>query len=155
MTKQIKMSTGKIVLVDDEDFEELNQYKWCCMDGYAARTSSRKIPGRPVIVMHRIIMNAPKGMMVDHINHNKLDNRKENLRVCTNSENQRNRGIPLNNSSGYKGVSKMNKKWMAQLHVGNKTIYLGVFPTPELASQAYEDKCKEVYGEFHFQQEMQ
>ena len=150
MTKQIKMSTGKIVLVDDEDFEELNQYKWCCMDGYAARKSSRKVPGRPVIVMHRVIMNAPKGMMVDHINHNKLDNRKENLRICTNSENQRNRGVPRNSTSGYKGVHRERNGWRAQVHVGNATVYLGIHPTPELASQAYENKCKELFGDFYF-----
>jgi len=77
--------------------------------------------------------------MIDHINHIKNDNRIENLREVTDSENGHNRGTPKNNSSGYKGVSwaKANKKWKSQIRIDNKYIFLGYYSTPELAYEAY------------------
>ena len=86
--KEIKLTQDKVALVDDEDYKWLNEFKWYCAAGYAARNSP-KINGKQSIniFMHREINNTPKGMDTDHISHNRLDNRKVNLRTCTCSEN--------------------------------------------------------------------
>ena len=95
-------------------------------------------------------MNPPKGMVIDHINHNGLDNRRENLRICTNAENQRNRGKQKNNTSGYKGVDwrKDHKKWRARINKDNKTIHIGYYNIIEEAARAYDAKAKELHGKY-------
>ena len=122
--KRIKLKYGEIVLVDDQDFEELNRYKWCLNSGgYATRMND----GHTSILMHRFIKETPKGLETDHINGNKLDNRRENLRNVTHSQNQMHSRIPKNNTSGVKGVSwdKKNKKWMVQIKINQRNIHLG------------------------------
>lgn len=99
MTKSIPLTRGKIALFDDEDYEELSKYKWFITKVYASRHSGNK-----TVYMHREIMKTPENMETDHINGDVLDNRRENLRICTRQENARNiRGIS-SNTSGYKGV---------------------------------------------------
>ena len=89
-------------------------------------------------------------MHVDHINGNPLDNRKSNLRICTNAENQRNKGVYKNNKSGYKGVHwfKRDKKWQAQIKHNNKSIHIGLYEDKEEAARAYDKKAKELHGNF-------
>jgi hypothetical protein len=91
--KEIKLTKGKTAIVDDEDFDRLSQYKWqFAVIGYARRTVYVKgKKGRQTLYMHRDILATPSDMFTDHINGNRLDNRKENLRVCTQAENNRNR----------------------------------------------------------------
>ena len=100
--------------------------------------------------MHRVIMDAPKGMHVDHINGNGLDNRRENLRLCTNSQNHMNRKTHRDSSSKYKGVSwnKRNSKWQAYIGSGIKRKNLGYFASESDAAKAYDIKAKECFGEF-------
>ena len=100
--------------------------------------------------MHRLIMNTPDGMVVDHINGNGLDNQKVNLRNCTDGENKRNRNMPRGNTSGLKGVSwsKQNKKWDARISTNNKQICLGTFSNKEDAYRAYVDACQKYHGNF-------
>jgi hypothetical protein len=101
--KKIQLTKNKYALVDDEDYEELNKYNWYySYQGYAVRTNHRL---NKCIYMHRIIMNPLDYKQVDHINHNKLDNRKENLRICDRFQNLQNSKIRLDNKSGIKGVS--------------------------------------------------
>jgi hypothetical protein len=102
------------------------------------------------LFIHQLIMNTPKGMETDHINGKPLDNRKENLRICTRAENGRNRGYPKNNTSGFKGVywHKGGKKWCAQIAHNKKRIYIGCFKDKEEAARAYDAKAKELFGEF-------
>lgn len=124
--KKIKLTRGKFALVDDEDFEFLNQWKWCLRNSgrYAGRCDYKN---NKWILMHRVINNTPVGMETDHINRNKLDNRRSNLRSVTGCQNMMNVGVPSNNVSGYRGVSWDNKhkKWMAQIVVEWKSIWLG------------------------------
>jgi len=101
--------------------------------------------------MHRHIMNAPSNMLVDHINHDGLDNRRENLRLCTKGENGWNRKGPQKNSTtGYRGVfyHKRAGKYMAQTRCKGKSVYIGLFPTALKASLAFQRKAKELFGEF-------
>jgi len=128
--KKIKLTKGKFALVDNEDFEYLSQWKWHYIrNGYAARHSKVNEKERGYIYMHRQINNTPSGLVTDHINRNKLDNRKINLRNATNSMNGMNRNLNKNNSSGYLGVfwRKDRKKWIAFIKVNYKRMHLGNF----------------------------
>lgn len=122
----IKLTQNKFAIVDNKDFEYLNQWKWNYdkITGYAKRHIKNKS-----IYLHRIINNTPQNLFTDHINRNKLDNRKCNLRTCEKVLNQRNQKICKTNTSGYKGVSwsKSAKKWQSFIFKDNKKINLGFF----------------------------
>ena len=103
--------------------------------------------------MHREIMKPSKVEVIDHINHNKLDNTKENLRCCTKQQNEMNKVKRSNTSSKFKGVTKINK-WMASITFNNKTINLGYFNTEKEAAKIYNVKAKELFGEFAYLNEV-
>jgi hypothetical protein len=152
--KKIKLTQNQYTLVDDADFDTLNQFKWYADKqgkNFYAKRNSKTINGKQMIIlMHRFIMKTPKGMHTDHIDGNGLNNQRSNLRICTRSENLRNQGKQSDNSSGFKGVSffKRNKKWVAQIMVNGKYIYLGYFTDKEKASNAYITACKKYHKEF-------
>lgn len=102
------------------------------------------------VYLHRLLMNAPEDMFVDHINGDRLDNRLCNLRLCTKSENGRNSVKPKSNTSGLKGVSwhRKSKKWVAQIMINQKQIYLGLHKTKEDAHAAYVEASRKYHGEF-------
>lgn len=144
---RIKLTQGKYALVDLEDVETLSKNKWSYdAHGGVARTG---IKGKTVL-MHRLIMGAPHGVEVDHINLDTLDNRKENLRIATRSQNAANRRRQSNNTSGYKGVSwnKQRKKWHAYICVENKAITIGRFHSPKEAALAYNKAALTFFGEY-------
>ncbi len=148
----IPLTQGKFAIVDKEDFPWLNKWKWYYKDGYAARNSkgnSRKIK-RTTIRMHREIIKAEKGQDVDHINLDRLDNRKSNLRICNNFGNARNRCKYANNTSGYKGVyfEKESNKWKAQIVFKNKKINLGRYTNPREAAIVYDIAAEQLFKEF-------
>jgi hypothetical protein len=153
MTRIIPLTRGQVALVSDHRFEELNQYKWFAffsadVNGfYAVRDEWVNGKGKR-IYMHRQIMSTPKGAYCDHINLDTLDNRDENLRNCTNSQNCANRLKQKNNTSGYKGVFKNGNHWMARLKKNRKPIYIGTYLTREEAARAYDEKASEIFGEF-------
>ena len=154
--KYIPLTQGKFAIVDDADFEWLNQFKWhVATPGrcfYAVRTT--KIDGVcKLILMHREILGllSGDGLGTDHINHNGLDNRRCNLRICTSQQNQRNRRIDAaKKTSRYKGVgwNKQLKQWRSRIYCNYKEIYLGCFRDEAEAARVYDTKAKELYGEF-------
>jgi len=161
MVKEIILSGNKgIALVDDDDFNELNQYKWRFVkdngDLCYAQTnikSEKTRCGYTTVRMHRVILKLQYNESIDHINHNGLDNRKINLRTCNSSQNSGNRRKTKNKtSSRYKGVSlyKRNKKWDVSIYFNYNRIYLGCFDTEELAALAYNKKAVELFGDFAY-----
>ena len=161
--KLIPLTRGLFAKVDDDDFEHLNQWKWhAYTDGhtyYAVRhTPISEDPKRKNIQMHRVIMSTPKDMVVDHINHNGLDNQKHNMRNCSHAQNIYNMKSRKNETSTYKGVSlyanRTKKKtyyyWEANINFGKKTEFLGLFETEELAALAYNKRAGELFGKFAY-----
>ena len=152
--KEIQLTQGKVALVDDEDYDELCRYNWVA----SSRSEkcyvvvSIKMCGKwTTIAMHRFLIYAPKGMDIDHINRNRLDNRKCNLRVCTRSQNTAN-SPPQNGTSVFKGVSwdKRSKKWHAMVYRDGKAFDLGCHNCGAKAAKQYDAKAKELYGEFAY-----
>lgn len=146
-------SKGIEFYFDKEDFEKVSQYTWYLSNRGAIETHNHK-NNYKLLKLHRLMKNIvnPKEI-IDHINHNTLDNRKENLRVCDSRENSYNQTITRsNNTSGYKGVTwdKTLKKWIAYIHVNYKKLHIGCFENKEDAARAYNEKALFYFGEFAF-----
>lgn len=128
------------ILLDDEDYKKIekdfNNLNWTITKNRNKFYVQKRVNGKN-IYLHRYIMNCPKGKYVDHINHNTLDNRKENLRITNNADNLRNGEIRVNNKTGVKGVyfDKERKKYVARIKVNYKGIFLGRFDTLEEAQK--------------------
>ncbi len=150
--KRIPLTKAKFAIVDDEDFEWLSKSKWRCSScGYAVGVSKGSHRTRRPRTMHREIIKCPESLTVDHINRNKLDNRKENLRICSFSQNNMNRPIRADNKAGYKGVHKdktCKNRYVAQIRINREKVYLGGFNCPIEAAKAYDKAAKESQGEF-------
>jgi hypothetical protein len=158
--KQIPLSQGKFALVDDEDYDYLIQWKWYFAkkskkeSGYARRKKYiGEVNGQKkwkAIWMHKEILHVGLNQKVDHIDEDKLNNQKYNLRSCTNAENSRNRGKNSANKSGYKGVCWYGKtnRWLVQIGVDFKIIRLGYFKDKDEAARAYNAAAVKYHGEF-------
>lgn len=146
--KIIPLTKGQFAIIDEEDFEKVSEFSWHHLTsgkyGYAKRGSN------PQILLHRFIMNAPKGKEVDHINRDSLDCRKENLRVCTRSQNTFNHPKRKNNTSGYVGVwlNKATGLYHAEIMVNYKKKHLGVFRLIEGAIKSRKEAEAEYYKNF-------
>lgn len=148
--KKIKLTKGKFAIVDPDDYERISQNKWyCSTHGYAVRTE-RTETGRKMYFMHREIMNCPKNKEVDHVKHNKLDNRKSSLRICSRKENNRNLRKLKTNTSGYVGVSfvKRINKFRAYINLNDKQINLGYYTDSKDAAIAYNKAAKKYHKAF-------
>jgi hypothetical protein len=146
----IQLTQEKQTIIDATDVDLVSKYNWHFNKGYAKTNIPAGSYKQSGMRLHRLIMAAPEGMEVDHINMDKLDNRRSNLRLATASENQRNRTAYATNTSGYKGViwHKEAKKWRARIVCGGRKISLGMYLTKELAYAAYCDASKKLHGDF-------
>ncbi len=149
----IPLTKGQCAIVDDADFDRLNQWKWHAAwskgtkSFYAVRSD-----GEQTVWMHREIVGLkPKqGFDVDHINHDTLDNRRSNLRRASHAQNCWNQRRPKNNSTGYKGVvyRRARRHFVARIRVRGKLIYLGSAPTAKAAHEIYVAGSSQHFGEF-------
>jgi hypothetical protein len=142
MTKSIPLTQGKFAIVDDGDYEYLNQWKWYATLDHHTHTyyaMRREYPSRKSIMMHREIMNPPDGLIVDHIHHDTLDNRRSELRIVTYSQNSRNKNKEI------KGFSKRGNKYQVSISFTENgkrhNIYIGVYATEE-ATEVYKEEIK-------------
>jgi hypothetical protein len=147
MNKIIPLTCGKVAVVDGADFAALSAFRW----HYTGRYAARRLPvreGGKIVFMHRVIagLDSP---CVDHANGNPLDNRRCNLRVCTESQNQANR-VRFNSKSGLKGVSWIpwKKRWAAKITHNYRGVTIGYFRDKVDAARAYDTKAAELFGEF-------
>lgn len=153
--KEIPLTKGCVALVDDADYERLMQHKW---HAFVSRSGPRAVRNAPMIkgirgpriYMSRQIVDAPKGMDVDHRDHNTLNDQRANLRVCTRSQNMGNTRKRAGCSSRFKGVSwrKDVKKWQLHMKVNGQQMALGLFTDEVKAAQAYNKEALKAWGEF-------
>lgn len=144
-------------LVDDDDYERLNKVKWSAYFNKWTRTfyARRCVEEGKLTTsewMARVVMNAPKGVLVDHANHDTLDNRKANLRLATVSQNQLNRDKTVLSNSGFKGVypDKRRGGFFASISVEGKSKWLGRYDEAHKAAAVYNEAAAKYHGEFAF-----
>jgi hypothetical protein len=149
------LTKGKQTIIDRDDYEKIMDYKWIahkCKDNDSFRVRARKLGTfSDRIYLHRLIMNVEdSNVVIDHKNHNQLDNRKCNLRICTKSQNNKNQIKRKNNTSGFKGVSysKIHNKFEAYIKCDYKYYYLGLYETKEEAARVYDHYASILFGEF-------
>jgi hypothetical protein len=140
---------GKKFYVDWSDYDKyVKGYRFMMNDGYVAYSSVKD--GLCHKKLHRIILDCPEDMMIDHINHDKLNNSRSNLRIVTQQQNCMNKGKHKNNTSGIIGVNwhKKYKKWVAQINLNNKKIHIGLFDNFDEACKARKEAEIKYFGEF-------
>ena len=139
--KKIQINLGQTITIDNEDLERISQHSWST--SWSKKRLFFVCPGACInykwVILSRFLMNPPKDKQVDHINRNVLDNRRSNLRVCTNSINGHNRGLFKKNKLGLSGVyfDKYHKKYRSEIKLNSKRFFLGYFKDPQTAHAAY------------------
>jgi hypothetical protein len=143
IVRYIFLTQGEKAIVDDEDYKWLSKYKWQYSRGYAKRDAR-------CIRMHRQILHAPKSLEVDHINGNKLDNRRSNLRLVNHFQQNQNSANRKDNTSGCRGVNffKPIKKWSVRIQFNGKRVFLGYYRNKSNAIKAYSKASKKYHGDY-------
>lgn len=138
-------------IFDKEDYEKIKDYRWFLREGYPCANKDKTCKK---MFFHRFIMNCPRNKVVDHINHNKLDNRKSNLRICSIAENSHNVVLSKNNTSGCKGVNfvKSANLWRATIQCNRKRMYIGSFKSKEEAIKARKEAEQKYWGEYAYKE---
>jgi len=150
---EIPLTRGQVAIVDAADYDSLEQWKWTAFWNpsgktfYAVRRTSRKEGKRRTIYMHREICGDPAGLIVDHRDHNTLNNQRSNLRLATSFQSARNQRRHTDNKSGAKGVMQRGRKWITQIMIDGKNTWKS-FATREQAVEAYAALAKAHHGEF-------
>lgn len=151
-TAFIALTRGYETIIDVEDIPLVNDRCWCALVSRTktGKTSPPYAMSSTGTLLHRRLLGAEKGDIVDHANGDTLDNRRANLRFCSHAENMRNRAIHCNNSSGYTGVhfNSAKQRWCAEIYFNNERIRLGSFHAKEDAAKAYEEKSVALFGAF-------
>ncbi len=150
-TRLIPVKGGPFAIVDAADYEMLSKYRWCAKHTPTTCYAIAKPKGKD-IAMHRLIMNAPTGLLVDHIDHNGLNNTRKNLRLCTYSQNMQNQKPRTGCTSKYKGVrwQKHCKKFRAGIRHNGKIYDLGYFKDEIKAAKAYDKIAKKLFAQFAY-----
>lgn len=149
--KEIKLSQGKTALVDDADFDWLNQWKWFAAKSKKTFYARRAKDKNQLVHMHREILgiSSETDLMPDHIDRNGLNNQRFNLRIATITQNNSNQTIRVNKSSKYRGVSiRDDGRWKAEIRSNKKLFHLGYFNDERDAAIAYNKKAIELRGDF-------
>lgn len=151
MVQEIQLTRGKVAIVDDEDFAMVSQFKWnagCTADGvwYA----KRRIPGNKSMKMHRFILGAQSGELVDHIDGDELNNTRANIRIATPRQNMHNRKSTQGSSTPFKGVfwERKSGRFRVQIKANGECLYLGLFEDVIDAALAYDSAARRIHGEF-------
>lgn len=145
MTKIIYLTKGFVTKVDDEDFDELSQFNWQAGVQASGTVYAVRHGG---VRMHRVILNAPKGRLVDHADHDGLNNQRFNLRLTDYTGNCRNSTSRRGSSSRFLGVDRNEGSWRARIQVEKRNLFLGRFPSEAEAAQAYDEAAREHFGAF-------
>lgn len=151
MTQEIQLTNWGTALVDDAEYEAISRFSWYNEQGYAARMSSRTAGKRVVLRMHWQVIPLPPGFVIDHINGNRLDNRRCNLRIVSRADNNKNRlANKAGTSSQFKGVTwrEHAHAWKAYIKINRKQIHLGYFKSEIEAAKAYNEAAQRLFGEF-------
>jgi len=149
--KFIQLTRGLVAIVDDADYECVSRRKWHAHSrGYACSSVSNTDGTHGTILLHRFVLGLSGRTEIDHVNRNKLDCRRSNLRICSRSQNLHNTKRRSDSSNAYRGVSfsKEKRKWVAYIDVGGKRIRLGYFDSAEEAARKRDDVARKTVGEF-------
>jgi len=147
---ELKLSnTSEKALVSAGDYDKVKVRRWSkCSQGYVVSYYKSPEGKETKIRLHHIILPPTDNKIIDHINRNKLDNRRENLRLATYSQNGMNRGVNVGSTTGFKGAIKESGKYVSKIKIDGRSVYIGTFNTPEDAAKAYNVMAEAHFGEF-------
>ncbi len=146
--KEIKMSNGKVMLVDDGDYNLMSRFHWSWFKSRNTYYAQADVGGKCRILAHRLLLGARLGELTDHIDGNGLNNQRSNTRLCSRSQNCQNTKRRIDNSSGYRGVHRLAKGFVARIRVDGKRHYLGYFIMAIDAARAYDLAAKKYHGDY-------
>jgi HNH endonuclease/AP2 domain len=148
---RVPLTRGFVAIIDASDLPLVEGWNWCasvgCGGPYAVRSQGARAD-QAFVLLHRVVMGNPLGLQIDHRDGDTLNNRRANLRLSSSADNSRNRRLPANNTSGYKGVCWQAGRWQSSIGVNRKQIYLGRHDSPEEAHAAYCAASTKYHGEF-------